>query len=190
MPITINGTGTVSGLSVGGVNDGAIAHADLADSTKPIFCSYAILACQKSNGTQGGTFTKDTWVTREINTEIADPDSIVSLSSNQFTLQAGNYLIEWDAVALRVQSHSTALYDVTNSTYLWGGMSSYSYSSDGDSNNAKGIMRVTPSGATAYEIRHVCSSTRSNEGLGRESDTGTYTGVETYLLVKIFKEAS
>ena len=33
MAIVINGTGTVAGLSVGGINDGAIANADLADST-------------------------------------------------------------------------------------------------------------------------------------------------------------
>ena len=30
MPITLNGSGTVSGLSVGGLPDGSIASADLA----------------------------------------------------------------------------------------------------------------------------------------------------------------
>ena len=55
MPITINGTGTVTGLSVGGVNDGAIAHADLAASTQPIFVSYAKIADHKAQNTSGGS---------------------------------------------------------------------------------------------------------------------------------------
>lgn len=33
MPITINGTGTIDGISVGGLNDGVITNADIANST-------------------------------------------------------------------------------------------------------------------------------------------------------------
>ena len=102
MAITINGSGTVTGLSVGGVNDGAIAHADLATSTQPIFTSYAIICDQKDSTTDGGDFTTGAWRTRNLNTEIADPDGIVSISSNQFTLQAGTYLIKWSAPAYDV----------------------------------------------------------------------------------------
>ena len=50
------------------------------------FTSYAIICDEKAAGTNGGDFSASTWTTRDLNTEIADPDSIVSISSNQFTL--------------------------------------------------------------------------------------------------------
>ena len=51
--------------------------------------------------TNGGTFTSGAFRTRDSNTEVADPDNIVSISSNQFTLGAGNYLIEASAPAYK-----------------------------------------------------------------------------------------
>ena len=78
----------------------------------------AIIADQKSSGTHGGTFTSGAWRTRDLNTEISDPDGIVSISSNQFTLAAGTYLIEYSAPGHDTDSHQTSLYDITGSAYL------------------------------------------------------------------------
>ena len=90
MPIAIDGDGTITGVSVGGLPD-SIVDADMF-GTKT-FVSYAIIAEQQSAGTEAGTFTSGAWRTRSLNTEITDPDGIVSLSSNGFTLQAGTYFI-------------------------------------------------------------------------------------------------
>ncbi|SVB60040.1 uncharacterized protein METZ01_LOCUS212894, partial [marine metagenome] len=49
-----------------------------------LFASYAIIADQKAQNTAGGTFTSGAWRTRDLNTEITDPDGIVSISSNEF----------------------------------------------------------------------------------------------------------
>ena len=82
MPIGINGSGTVTGISVGGLPDGIVDADMLATKT---FTSYAIIADVKASNADGGTFTSGAWRTRDLNTEITDPDGIVSIYSNQFT---------------------------------------------------------------------------------------------------------
>mgnify|MGYP007000107383 len=42
------------------------------------FSSYAIIADVKASNGNGGTFTTGDWRTRDLNTEISDPDGIVS----------------------------------------------------------------------------------------------------------------
>mgnify|MGYP001180440406 FL=1 len=187
MPIVINGSGTVTGLSVGGINDGAIAHADLADSTKPVFCSYALLEDRKTSGTAGGTATSGAWYTRDLNTEIADPDSIVSISSNKFTLGAGSYLIKWRCPFYRTEYTQTRLYDVTNSAVIRDGQGAYfHHTDDGTYPSLSGMARVTPSGSTEYRIEYKCGATKSTVGLGYDA---TFDN-EVYTQVEIYKEAS
>ncbi|MDP6587776.1 MAG: hypothetical protein QF535_24235, partial [Anaerolineales bacterium] len=81
-----------------------------------LFSSYAIIADQKTQNTAGGTFTSGAWRTRDLNTEIADPDGIVSISSNQFTLGAGSYLIRWGCPSYAVQRQQSRLYNTTDSS--------------------------------------------------------------------------
>ena len=61
--------------------------------------SVAIIADVKAYNADGGTFTQNVWQTRDLNTELDDPLNIVTIASNQFTLQAGTYLVEWSAPA-------------------------------------------------------------------------------------------
>ena len=91
-------SGDPSALTVGAVNQ--VLKSDGTDAawgadSGGLFSSYAILADQKSSGTNGGTVVSGDWRLHDLQTEIADPDSIVSISSNVFTLAAGNYLIKW-----------------------------------------------------------------------------------------------
>jgi len=187
MPITINGSGTITGLSVGGVNDGAIAHADLADSTKPVFCSYAIICDQKTQDTDGGSFTSGDWRTRDLNTELADADGIVSISSNQFTLQAGSYLIEASGPAYKTNRHMIKLRQTSGTAAdIVFGTAEYCKDSYQGNNRSFLSTRVTISGATTYEIQHRCETTMNTYGFGVATDWAT----EIYTLVKIYKEAS
>ena len=194
MALVFNGTtNVISGVAVGGLPDG-IVDTDMlaADSvTAPkigskTFTSYAIICDQKSSTTDGGTFTSGDWRTRDLNTEITDTDSIVSISSNQFTLAAGSYLIEWSCPAMRCGRHQSRLYDITGSAVVQYGKSTTSDTgADGDQNDSNGAARITISANNIYEIQHQCSTTESSLGLGNASDFGT----EIYTLVKIFKEA-
>ena len=164
----------------------------LSWKTSPaLFESYAIICDRKSNGTSGGGITANTVTTRTLNTELYDPDGIVSISSNQFTLGAGNYYIHFTTPAMRVQEFTAYCYDVTNTATAFEGQAAYSYGSDGDISNCHGYGRVTITSDTAYEIRIITDTTNSAaEGLGRPSSTAmsNYTGNEIYTVVEIFKE--
>ena len=160
------------------------------------FESYAIISDTKQSNQNGGTATADAWRTRDLNTEIADPDGIVSISSNQFTLQAGSYLIKFQAGAHMVHRHMTALYDVTNTAYKQYGMIAYA-NIDNVQNFSQGVARVTISGATVYEIRHTVQDTRNSDGFGNSAqfnssgdyDYGTTDTESIYTIVEIYKES-
>ena len=193
MPITINGDGSITGISVGGLPDG-IVDADMiaADAVTPAkvsfkgFTSYAIICDQKTQDTDGGTFTKDAWQTRDLNTEIADPDSIVSISNNQFTLNAGSYLITANCPCFDVARNQARLYNATTSTSVQVGTSTYNDTAGNGASAAILSARVTITGDTIFEIQHRCSATKPSNGFGVAADVGAE---EIYTTVEIFKEA-
>ena len=150
-----------------------------------LFASYAIICDQKTAGTEGGTFTSGAWRTRDLNTEITDPDGIVSISTNQFTLAAGSYLIQWSAPCYEGNRHKTRLYDVTGTAVIQYGSSEMAYTA-ADETRGFGYARVTPSGSNAYIIEHQCESTKATNGLGLQAG---FSVVEMYTMVEIFKEA-
>ena len=150
-----------------------------------LFSSYAIIADQKAQNTAGGTFTSGAWRTRDLNTEITDPDGIVSISSNEFTLAAGSYFIQWGASARRCDRQQTRLYDVTGTAEIEVGDCCYSRAGDYGGNFSRGSVRVTPSGSNVYRIEHQCDTTSAADGLGLACNFTT----EQYCTVEIFKEA-
>jgi len=163
------------------------ADGTLARTLDVAFKSYAIIADQKSSTTVGGVFSDGDWRTRDLNTELADPDGIVSISSNQFTLQAGSYLIEAQAPAYRINRHIIKLYQTSGTPAdIAFGTSEFASLSYAEQNSSFLSTRVTISSATTYEIRHRCQSTYSgSDGFGVDSSLA----IETYTMVKIFKEA-
>ena len=170
-----SGNTTVSGnLTVSGTNNCGL------------FSSYASICDQKSSGTAGGEGSTSTWNIRDLNTEITDPDGIVSISSNKFTLGAGNYLIKWTTPGHRINRNQSRLYDVTNTAVIKYGQSMRSYQSDVTTTNSKGFARVTPSGSTEYRIEHNYESHEGGEDFGQGNSFGS---VEIYTIVEIYKEA-
>lgn len=55
--------------------------------------SRATIVDQKAENVDGGTSVNTTWTTRDLNTEIADPDGIVTINTNKFTPLAGVYRV-------------------------------------------------------------------------------------------------
>jgi len=156
---------------------------DTSGVVRRSFQSYAIICDQKSQGTSGGTFTSGAWRTRDLNTEISDTDGIVSISSNQFTLAAGNYLIKASAPARNVGKHQPRLYSVTDSASVQVGQTGHT----GSNNNfyVSVFARVSPTGSHTYEIQHRSSSTNNGTGFGENANLD----VEKYTVVEIYKEA-
>jgi len=158
------------------------------NDTGGLFASYALIADQKVKGTSSGTFTSGAWRTRDLNTEIADPDGIVSISANEFTLAAGGYLIKWSAPAKYVEENQTRLYDVTGTAAVAVGSSAFNYTNhptyicEGPSS---GFARVTPSSSNVYRIEHWGVLTHATDGFGQYADIDT----EQYTMVEIYKES-
>ena len=152
--------------------------------TPAAFESYAILEDQKAQNTDGGTFSTGAWQTRDLNTEVADPDSIVTIASNQFTLAAGTYLISWSAPAFNSNRHQSALFDSTNTTYYYGS-SEYCADASNTQSRSFGSVRITITGSTVFEIRHRTDNGNGTNGFGVPSNFAT----EVYARVEIFKEA-
>ena len=151
-----------------------------------MFSSYAIIADQKSSGTDAGSSTGGQWHTRDLNTELSDPDGIVSISSNQFTLQSGSYFLEASAPSYQPSRHKLKLYQTSGSAadVAFGG-NEFLNSSVAVQNRASLSCRITISTATTYEIRHYIQSSKSGNGLG----VAVSQGDELYCIVKIFKES-
>ena len=165
LPSTTGSAGQV--LKVASANHSSTnAELEFGADTGGKFASYAILVDQKTSGTNGGSFTSGDWRTRDLNTEIADPDGIVSISSNQFTLQAGSYLIKAHAPAYKVGRHQIALYDITASSYVETGSSAYVDGGESVSTDSFLTARFTCSGANVYEIRHQCGTGFNTYGFG------------------------
>ena len=147
--------------------------------------TYAIICDQKTQNTHGGTATSGAFRTRDLNTEIADPDGIVSIASNQFTLGAGTYLIEAEAPSYRIEYNQLRLYNATTSSSVQVGRSMYSDPTGNVYTVGSVAARVTITGNTAFEIQHRTQQTLASFGFGIAANFGS----EIYAIVKIFKEA-
>jgi len=140
--------------------------------------SVAILTDVKTQGTRGGTFTSGAWQVRDLNTEAYDPDGIVTLSSNQFTLVSGTYYVWWSAPGYSVTRHQSRLWNVNGNNQEELGDSVYTPTS----------VQVHSQGAAiisngTYRIEHRCQTTQSNNGFGVEANFTT----ERYTRVVIIK---
>ena len=146
-----------------------------------LFTSYAIIADQKTQNTAGGTFTLGSWQTHDLQTEVADPDGIVSIATNQFTLAAGTYFLRWAILIYDTGRTQTRIYNVTDTSEVGIGLGAEArYGS-----SYTGSCRTTIAGAKAFRLEAQCSVTRATTGWGYAANFGT----EQYCYIEIFKEA-
>ena len=175
------------GVQGAGGGTGAQGHQGVQGATgnpTSSFVSYAILKHVENSGTHAGGSTSS-WGTRPLNQETADPDNIVTLSSNQFTLGAGNYLVKFGATNWDNQDCCLRIYDVTNSASRGESANGYG-SSYGERNTwTVGITRLTPSGTTVYRLQCISDQARGTYGWGHSNSLGS---TEEYAQVEIFKE--
>jgi hypothetical protein len=140
---------------------------EIAASGGGLYDAVAIIRYQVASNTNGGTTTTNNWVTRPLNTETYDPDGIVSIASNQFTLAAGSYEIDAYAQALgnsgATSLHKMRLQNITAATTL-------DYSASVMLFNTQGPIplrtAVTIAGSTVFEFQHRTNDGRANVGMG------------------------
>ena len=144
--------------------------------------SYARLADVKGNTTQGGSFTSGAWRTRDITTEETDPDGIVSISSNQFTLQAGTYHIYASCCAVGVDNHNCRIYNITDSSTTLTGLANKNQEENvSDYAHVRG--QFTIAAAKTFELQHRCYTTVSTHGFGAYSSWNN----NVYSIIEIHK---
>lgn len=143
--------------------------------TKPILH----IQDQRSSGTNGGAATTGSWETRTLNTEVTD-DIGSTLSSNQFTLPAGKYLIRASAPAFSCSQHQIRLQNITDATTALLGTVECTNPGAGDGISRSELNGVLTIAATkTFEIQHRVAATKATNGYGIASSWGTeiYTEV-------------
>lgn len=136
----------------------------------------AVLQDQKASGTDGGTATTATWTTRDLNTEVRDPDSLISIASNQFTPTVNGW-VEWISPFRRTDLVRTRLYNVTDTAVAAYGGSARLTAANYDSATLRGGGAVVA--GKAYRIEYYVQTTTGTSDLGSASslDTEIYTTV-------------
>jgi len=143
-----------------------------------LFDSYAIFQHTTSSGTGGGATSSSTWNTRPINTT-AVSQTWASISSNQITLSAGTYSIEWQETIYRSDATQSRFRNVTDSTTAALGLA---YRSDGVGG---GFGKTTIASSKTFELQHYTQSNDSN-GLGNDTSSGEDN---VFATIKITKHA-
>ena len=137
----------------------------------------------KSNGTHGGTSTSGSWETRDLNT-IEGDSSFVSLSTNQFTLSVGSYVIKALAPALTANLHKIKLYNVTDATDDVIGSNELANTSFQTQTNSFLNGKVVITSSKVFEIRHRVTQTFATVGHGTAT---SFSVDEIYTQVEITK---
>lgn len=138
----------------------------------------AIFSDTKAASTNGGSAAAGTQ-TRDLNTT-EQSQSWASLASNQITLNAGDYLVEWSAPAFAVNAHQTSLYNVSDSAVEEYGESNYSANSSTiAATNSPGSCVLAIASSKIFEIRHYTQTAKSGNGLGsgNSANSNIYTRV-------------
>lgn len=144
--------------------------------TAPKTDTICFLKDIKVIGTNAGTFTQNTWSTRDLNTLVGNVE-FCTLASNQFTLTEGSYTITAKAPACDVYAHQIRLQNITASSTETMGLSNYS--TGGVTTYSDLSTIITVASTNVFEIQHICSKTNSNIGFGRANgwDEEVYTTV-------------
>ena len=142
----------------------------------------AIVYDEKTQGSNGGTFTSGAWRQRDLNTKL-DLDNIVTIASNQVTiLQSGKYLIRANCPAYGAGRHQCRL--LKNGSLLQQGTSQYANSVYGGENRSFVAYCGTLDTNDVIKLEHQCeAASPANYGFGI-GDSSTF-GVEIFSIMEI-----
>lgn len=151
--------------------------------------AIAIVVDEKASGTDGGGSAAAAFQTRVLNTIKADPQSIVSIATNEFTLQAGSYIIEWSAPAHNSDQNQTKLTNVTDVATVQMGSCSFdsSLAADNALSLSIGKAYVTIASAKAFKIEHYTTTAQATNGLGVSVSATSGTEIYTQLFIQKVK---
>lgn len=145
---------------------------------------YSLILEQQTQGTNAGTFTTGSWITRTLNVLATDTTGNVILATNQITLPAGSYLFFISCPAFSTEGHIAQLLNITDGIVCGTSTSEYA----GSNNQSRCFIQCRVTIATGltkqFEVQHRCNLTQSTNGLGAATNLAT----ETYTTVLILTE--
>lgn len=141
---------------------------------------YILVRDEKTQNTDGGTFTLGAWRTRDINTEVTDTGGNCAISSNQITLDAGTYECLIKCPAYHVDEHQARLQNVTDASTTLLGTAERAASGAGVQTSSVIMGRFTIAAQKTFEIQHQSTVTGSTTGFGYAANITTeiYTVAE------------
>lgn len=181
-----NSSETIDGLSV--INMDAEDHTMtiMSDGTNwQIIANdnvgMVLLKDIKTAGNDGGSSVAGNQ-TRTLNTVQGD-GSIVSLSSNQFTLKVGVYRLYATVPGFQCNKHQSSLFDVTGATTVLYGSDTRSHSASVTQTSSVLYADLTVTSDNTYSIQHFTETVQATNGLG----IGNGLNDEVYTQVRIEK---
>ena len=160
---------------------GATTTVNISNVTNIANSGIAVIRDEKASSVNGGTFTSGDWRTRDLN-EYTGDSSFISLSTNEFTLNTGTYVVTASAPAFEVSEHQIRLYNVTDTLAEAVGIVAFSDKFAAANSSLTAVITITASTNT-YRVEHRCSSSKTNTGMGIAADWGE----NVYTQVKIEK---
>lgn len=148
--------------------------------------NICIIKDVKLSNIDGGSFVSGAWQTRDLNT-VEGNAGLVSVSSNQFTLQAGIYYITAKVPAYRVNTHKARLRNITDATTSIVGQSSSSTASQSDVTFSEISGVITINSPKTFQVQHFCQSSSGSLGFGVATSSGASGENEVYTQVQIIK---
>ena len=187
--VSASSGGTFSGgVTVAGTMTATSFTGDGSALTGTFSPSYALLEDRQTKNTAGGTTVNPSaFAQRQLNTEVADPDGIVTLSGHAFTLGAGTYRIDWGCPAYNCGANKSRLFDSTNTAYYDGESAFANNSGNGGNSYSRGSAIVTLTSNATFQIQHRCNDAGIGSGYGRATNFGQH---EVYTRVQIVKIAA
>ena len=155
--------------------------------TGGLYESWALITDEKAQNTYGQSITGGGRRTREVQTEVYDPDGIVSIASDQFTIGPGTFLIIAHPLEQGGNAAQYRIYDDTNSAQVQLGLSYYGNNGTNDGTRDANIFGrvVIASGTVDYEVQvYNASGTTSSTNPSNVPST-----TEHYMFVEIYKYA-
>jgi hypothetical protein len=167
---TISNLGTASGFGEPGKFESALLH----------------VRDEKSAGTESGSVSSGSWVTRPLNTVKTNEISGASLSSNQIILPTGTYYINANGTSYKVNENVIKLRNITDSSDTIIGMAQFAW--NGDESTASSFLtgRFTIASSKTFELQFRVTATNSTNGFGVMANVGV---TEVYSDVQIWKVA-
>lgn len=182
-----DGTGGKTLQNSGIIIDDSDSVTGAADITcEGINHDWALYRDVKSTSTNGGSSSATTWQVRTLNTadEKDDSGSFSTLSSNQFTLQAGRYYLRGFSRSQEADRHLVRIDNATDTTTELTGAGAFSDSASNVDTLSLVEGEIDIASAKAFELVHYTQSGRGTSGLGVAVGASGYSEIYTHVYIK------